>query len=53
MIYYIMAYGIYFIFEKIKNKILCKTMHTGVKMICYHNKKDIKAYDYLIDWVFL
>jgi hypothetical protein len=35
MLYYIMCYGLYFIIDRLKNKIYVNTVHNGVKLIKY------------------
>lgn len=56
MIYYIAGTLVYFIFQKIKNKIICKSVNTGVKLLLYktewHSKNQQFYYD-LLDWLII
>lgn len=53
MIIYILYGTLYIVFDKIKKKIMYRSIHTGVKMICWRNNYNISAYEKLLDWVLL
>lgn len=55
MIYFITGYLIYFIFDKIKNKVVSRIVYNGIKLIKYSDNwhKQQSTFDKFCDWVLL
>lgn len=54
--WWILMYGIYFVFDRIQNKLMCRLMYSTTKAIRYTKAwedQNRTAYDAFLDWVFV